>query len=469
MLEKGVQNIKEEIGYSGQLILSSIMPDKLLLDPKTLEEFKKTARTLGFDALLAWDMPVYIDAPEERAWRNLEKSLQAIEALKTEGYSIIPLVKGNTYKQILHSASRIAELGYNAVALHVTEYMQAIAGQDYKARAILSMHLDILYRLFDTILLVGALTPTAIRYIDKNWPHRSQKLAFAGLSWLLDAKRKRAYTAKRVHSLLEKTVKPPKQQPLTHNTPTPEIAEHNLSRATMAAKKQKNIDRVYDAYTEPPILVIADIHLGRPDACIQAAIQTAKETRPKTLVLLGDIYDLHHEITLHHIAMLHSLASMAETTITLIGDAEQPGTSHRRLIETLDRLALQDKPWTAPPEPPEPAHSHILSFYRYLRTARQEATTILPDGTTIAYTHGHTLQEKDIRLTAKRAQLFRLRKKADHAVIAHLHKPRQYPELGVTITGHSLKAPTRPAYTLIEDNKPTIIHPPRDACTPEEG
>lgn len=445
------------------------MPDHLLLDPKTLEEFKKTARTLGFDALLAWDMPVYIDVAEEQAWRNLEKSLETIEALKTEGYSIIPLVKGNTYKQISHSASRIAELGYNLAALHVTEYIQAIASQDYKARAILSMHLDILYRFFDTILLVGSLTPPAIRYIDKNWPHRSQKLAFAGLSWLLDAKRKRAYTAKRVHSLLEKTIKPPKQQPLTHNTPTAKIAEHNLSRTLMAAKKQKNIDQVYDAYTETPILVIADIHLGRLDACIEAAIQVAKETRPKTLVLLGDIYDLHHEITLYHIAILHRLASMAEATVTLIGDAEQPGRNHSRLIETLDRLALQDKPWTALPEPPEPAHSHIVSFYRYLRAARQEALTILPDSTIIAYTHGHTLQKKDIQLTTRRAQLFKHRRKADHVVIAHLHTPRQYPQLGITFTGHSLATNTPPAYTLIEDNKPTIIHPPRDVCTPEEG
>lgn len=87
------------------------------------------------------------------------------------------------------------------MTLHVTEYIQAIARQDYKARSILSMRLDVLYRLFDTILLVGALAPTTIRCIDKNWPHRAQKLAFAGLLWLLDARREKAYTAKRTPSL----------------------------------------------------------------------------------------------------------------------------------------------------------------------------------------------------------------------------------------------------------------------------
>lgn len=456
-------DIKKAAGYTGSLILSSIMPDHHLLDPQTLKHFSNTARQAGYDAVIAWDMPVYKDEPGT-AWQNIHRSLQALHTLREEGHDIIPLVKGNTYAQIRYTASHIARLGYRTAALHATEYLQAIARHDYEARAILSMHLDILHTYFDTILLIGAINPAAINYIHRNWPHRYDKLAFAGLAWLLDAKNKKAYTTRRPHSLLRQVVKPPQGPPLTHTTPTRIIARHNLSRAAAAAQQShQGGDKVYDAYTEPPILVVADIHLGRPDSCIQAAIQAAEQTNPKTIVLLGDIYDLNHPITLAHIAQLHTLASKARQTLILAGDAENPGRHGEKLLQALDRLTLHH-PWTAPPPPPEPMHAHILHFYHHLRAAKTRATTLLPDGTTITYTHGHTFHTDNPHRAARRAHLLRLASGADHAVIAHLHSPHTYPQLHVTITGHSLKAPTPPAYTLIEDGEPAIIHPPRDAC-----
>lgn len=58
------------------------MPDQLLLNTNTLEDFEKTARALDFEAILAWGMPVYVDVARRTGMASLEKSLEAIKELK---------------------------------------------------------------------------------------------------------------------------------------------------------------------------------------------------------------------------------------------------------------------------------------------------------------------------------------------------------------------------------------------------
>jgi len=89
-----VREVKElrELNPDIKLILSSIMPDEYLEKPETLKYFVKYAEEVGFDYILVWDLPTYLDDMEER-WRNTRKSIEVISSLKHK-FKVIPLVKG---------------------------------------------------------------------------------------------------------------------------------------------------------------------------------------------------------------------------------------------------------------------------------------------------------------------------------------------------------------------------------------
>jgi len=71
------------------LILSSIMPDDLLRDPKTVNLFKEFALKQGFKYILVWDLPTYLNNYEESN-TNTIKSISHIDSFSRE-FKVIPL------------------------------------------------------------------------------------------------------------------------------------------------------------------------------------------------------------------------------------------------------------------------------------------------------------------------------------------------------------------------------------------
>jgi len=88
------------LGFDGKIMLSSIMPDRLLLRDEIFDLFYRVALLGGFDAVIGWDMPVYLDLPLRVSWVNLLKALNFTFKLCKLPIPVIGLLKGNSHSQI---------------------------------------------------------------------------------------------------------------------------------------------------------------------------------------------------------------------------------------------------------------------------------------------------------------------------------------------------------------------------------
>ena len=120
LLPEEVKQIKE-VNPQIKTILSSIMPDEYLERPETLEYFVKYAEEVGFDYILAWDLPTYLDDKEE-SWRNMRKSIEVIDGLRRR-FKVIPLVKDAYPEQKRYACEELIEMGLEYAAIPGSPYL----------------------------------------------------------------------------------------------------------------------------------------------------------------------------------------------------------------------------------------------------------------------------------------------------------------------------------------------------------
>ncbi len=165
--EKGVHSFLE---YDGQILLSTIMPDKLL----TEETFNFTVSFVkkgGFDGVVGWDMPVYADYPKALNLSNLVKATLLTMRYVEEGIPTIPLLKGGDSSEIALHAEWLEKIGFKRIGLHATEYILArtrggigIYGDLAKvANNLYSLVLVKIYEIGAKPLIMGALSPRGLR------------------------------------------------------------------------------------------------------------------------------------------------------------------------------------------------------------------------------------------------------------------------------------------------------------------
>lgn len=187
--------------YDVEWILSSIMPDEALLRNDTHAKFLEFVTKIGIRHLIVWDMPTYLENYEE-SLRDTEVSIHRLLWFR-ENYprNIIPLAKGAYPEHLRVSLENILELGYEAVAFHVSEYLtsrlppypyiddETLMAKDY----MMEMIKVITEYPFKEILLIGVGNPKMIRGLD--WDDRFR---YAGYSWYLDGKNYRPYTNEKI-------------------------------------------------------------------------------------------------------------------------------------------------------------------------------------------------------------------------------------------------------------------------------
>ena len=89
-------------------------------------------------------MPVEVDIPEEESWRNLIACLELTARLALElDAPVIPLSKGASEEQAEAYVRALSKLGFRTVALHASEYAQALFREGL-ARRLLDAHLRLL-------------------------------------------------------------------------------------------------------------------------------------------------------------------------------------------------------------------------------------------------------------------------------------------------------------------------------------
>ncbi|MCX8183812.1 MAG: hypothetical protein N3F08_05280, partial [Crenarchaeota archaeon] len=191
---EGIHNF---LGFDGRILLSTIMPDRLL----TRETFNFTlsfAKKGGFDGVVGWDMPVYVDYPKALNLSNLiEATLLTIKYVE-EGIPTIPLLKGGDPSEIAFHSEWLKKLGFRRVGLHATEYILAKSrvnvevdrGLARVSNDLYSLGLVKIYEIGAKLLVMGVLS-------IKNFPElykSDSEASLAGMSWLIEARNWRAYT-----------------------------------------------------------------------------------------------------------------------------------------------------------------------------------------------------------------------------------------------------------------------------------
>jgi len=195
------RGIHETLGYHGTVILSSIMPDHLLVKSENLEKFMEAATKGGFDAVLGWDTPVYEDIPLYDSWTNLLMGIKLTRQLLGTGIPVIPLAKGNNQRQIAFSIDNLARMGFRDMALHASEYLYSWK-RDPGARQILYQYSGELMRKAEMVLLLGATSPQAMGFAKNAFPDW-HKMRIAGFSWYLDAVNHRLYAQDSPNEILD--------------------------------------------------------------------------------------------------------------------------------------------------------------------------------------------------------------------------------------------------------------------------
>lgn len=402
------------------------MPDELLLNPLTFNDFLQTALDAGFDAAIGWDMPVYIDVPREESWKNLRKSLELTETL-AEHIPTIPLSKGVDREQIDYCVTTLKNMGFSSAALHASEYVYYYR-TDPLARKLMHTHLEYLTRSFDEVLVIGALHPiilkilerryTGLRHASATWQTRAEKLEALTYTGFIDLKRRDIVCH----------CPACKGNPLTMRWRDDyrRLEDHNLAASAMLAHRQPFPLRAYDYVAQGRTIIAADIHLGEPGTRLNELSNLILEEKAKNTILLGDTLNPSGKIGLHQLYSLFYAPRMTGSSILLLkGDTDANPSQITALVEKL----LRETTSTPIDHPLHDTYTRdALWLHRLYRAAPKTATVILPGGAKAVLTHrlADTPDE-----AVRKARALKRSRGADIAIAAHLHTALALPHEGI--------------------------------------
>jgi len=287
-------------------ILSSIMPDKLLLEKDTHHHFAEKARELGVEYVLVWDMPTYLN-DFEKSLENTYASLNKIEYFTKNGFKTIPLIKGAYEEHIRISASQISGWGFEVAAFHVSEYLSAVEKpwpyiNDYSltAEGLMIKYIEtILEYDFKQLLLVGGGSPRhGARLLELD-----DRICVAGYSWYLDGQRNNIYMPTGyIKSLGNKYFECncPNCQSIPPKTlkTSSYIAGHNLylNKYLLEELDEEVETNLYDTIADyhEDILIIGEVSVGAEKSIWKTLLTYLKRIKPDHLIIIGSIF--HWEI-----------------------------------------------------------------------------------------------------------------------------------------------------------------------------
>ncbi len=226
---------------------------------------------------------------------------------------------------------------------------------------------------------------------------------------------------------------------LSHRSDVHSIAGHNLSYMSHLLHGKEIDTEQYDAILELLALAISDIHIGTPESMTEEAIDLIRKYRPKTLILLGDIFDYNGEVRPYHVILLFSVIEGIDNIVVMRGDAEEGSKlcPHEEFLNVLDALVFSEEPWTAPLRQRFRIQRYILWFYKYNRVMRERAKVLLPSGKSVLLIHGQQLGSYTLARdkVLERARYKKAMFNADWILLGHFHRPLLSPEDGVIVLG----------------------------------
>ncbi len=366
-----------------KLILSSIMPDEYLEAPGIFKRFTEYARRHGFDYVLAWDVPTYLDTPEKNA-EKMSEALERIDALADE-FRVIPLVKGATLGDIRRFASELWDRGYRVAAFHASQYLTTqlspypeLRGVARSFKEYLGMIIqEILDTGFEELLLIGVARPSLYR----EYLYMDGRIRLAGYSWFIDGSRYRCYTpAGYIVDMRDRfyICTCPSCDGLSPSQlrTRERIIRHNLvmnklgieAEHTRVWRPRRPIYEVYDLVleTHEDLAIVNELIAGHPESLWLHALEKVRRIRPTYLVITGRL--LHRNIDRETVARLvETLEKLSRhTRIYLVS---RDGTA--RILRMLRHLYLEDTDLLANRLSSTRYGEELMKLSRLLLTARR--------------------------------------------------------------------------------------------------
>ncbi|HDJ89085.1 MAG TPA: hypothetical protein ENG40_00115 [Thermoprotei archaeon] len=294
-------------------ILSSIMPDKYLVDPTTEKDFRQFALKLNIKYLIVWDLPTYLEKYEESE-RNSRASLSYIDKFRRD-FHVIPLIKGAYPEHIQYSCDEIAERRFNVIAFHISEYLYSRLKpwpyiKDYSLTSydyMLQLLNIILEYPFKEILLIGGAGP---RYYKKLL-EIDERIRLAGYSWFIDGSKYRLYRPdSKVINIRDKfylcNCEVCKNSSVSILRSNEHISLHNLLMNKHLIEEPDSLNnirtKIYDLIldTYEDMMIVNELRVGDPYSRWEEAFQIIDEYRPKYLIIMGKMLSLEKMSTYYN-------------------------------------------------------------------------------------------------------------------------------------------------------------------------
>lgn len=421
------EDIHEVLGFEGKVLLSSIAQDKFLTS-EHFGAYKEAVATMKPDAILTWDLPVYVDDPLFRNWMNVLKSIEAAAELSKLGVPLIGLVKGSTEKQIAFSAAKFSRMGIKDMALHCTEYLQL------KAIRVMKEFLAVVSDYANRVIAMGVSSPEALETL-KDEMGRGEVIP-CGLSWHISAQYYQLFSRYKKVDLKRMMVtcncgvcRGRKPDEIGRSREL--IASHNLSLVFGKLKGRPPSVDVWDLVIDGRKAVfVSDLHIGTIQSLWTDAVEFLRGERADYVVFLGDTFDFKYgSPSLRHFrGFFGALEKLNATVVPAFGETDR---NLEYVMGRARRLAFKagENPLYSTLEPTDRRASEaFLQLYRFYSNAK-DRLRIKAGGETISARHCKFLEEPFLKgevsdpssaISSMRAE-GRLARYPTWVICAHLH------------------------------------------------
>ena len=384
--EENIEEVEKKIWETDiEWILSSIMPDEMLLEKGVLDRFLELADKLDIDILLAWDTPTYLGDDSLVRRRRMENAIRIIGVLRELEYNVIPLIKGASPNEVDEYTDKICDMSFDVVAFHVSQYLTSDLRPTFFLDELYSDARDLMYGLirrmleYDVkqLLVVGGAGYNRV----KSFLNLDERIAVAGASWYLDARNYALYTLgkkefiHRRHHLCNCPVCRGKRPNKLRNIEN--IALHNLLYIKnlvddLDIKKYNIVVKDLILMPEEEAVIVGPLRIGDETSLWREMIKTIRKIMPTYLILAGDIF--HNQITPETLeewrSFIKQLKLLQKKNITIIPMKGVLETKPYQLIARYDYLtAGKLDPLTAWTEKTEYDHM-LLSITKFLTGAK---------------------------------------------------------------------------------------------------
>ena len=289
-------DIHEVMRFNEPIGLSSIGPDECVTSEAFFADFVKFSTEHNFDYVVAWDEPTYADWPPDLSWKYTLYGLENVKRLLKQGFRVIGLINGSTEAHFEKCAQSLLSMGVDCTAVHVSDYLRG--RKDSSLDPVLHDMMKVATSRFKKVLVIGGADPYFIKYeLRPKFPNAS----VAGFGWYLDAARGIIYGRGGRVDVNETDVicdcascSTGRSQDLSRLPRSRSIHNFLAVQGTMDGKDPPELERSGIVHRGQKMMLASDLYLGTDDSLVYDFIDALKTEKPRTLILLGNTFDLEN-------------------------------------------------------------------------------------------------------------------------------------------------------------------------------